>query len=112
MRGCRLLTLAVIFVLISGLCAVGAPVKWSAPMSAYPRQWQPTAPPPTYYNPYGYSYPYAGYGHGGYPGYGGYAGYGAYYQGYGQGYGQGYPQGGYAPNQSGYSNMHNNFYGR
>ena len=102
MRQCRLLILAMILVLVSGLCAMAAPVKWSAPMSAYPRPWQPTTPPPTTYNPYNYQYPYAGYG------YGGYAGYGAYYQ----GYGQNYQQGSYNPNQQGYGSMHNNFYGR
>lgn len=40
------------------------PVKWSAPMNEYPTQWNPTTAPPSYYNPYGYTYPYAGYGYG------------------------------------------------
>ena len=42
------------------------PVKWSAPMNDYPTQWNPTAAPPSYHNPYGYTYPYAGYGYGPY----------------------------------------------
>ncbi len=68
------------------------PIKWSAPMNQYPNAWSPTAPPPTYYNPYGYQYPYANYGYGN-PN--------AYY-GYGGNYGAGYYQGTYQqPQQSG-----------
>lgn len=40
------------------------PVKWSAPMNDYPTQWNPTAAPPSNYNPYGYHYPYGAYGYG------------------------------------------------
>lgn len=40
------------------------PVKWSAPMNAYPNPWTPTTAPPTQSNPYGYQYPYAAYGYG------------------------------------------------
>jgi len=48
-------------------------------MNEYPSSWYPTAPPPSYYNPYGYQYPYAGYGYG-YGGYGGGQYQGAYQQ--------------------------------
>ncbi len=58
------------------------PVKWSAPIHAYPKPWNPTQAPPTWNNPYGYNYPYARFGYGPYWG-------GGYYQG---GYPQGYPQ--------------------
>ncbi|MFC1834630.1 hypothetical protein ACFL2Q_07845 [Thermodesulfobacteriota bacterium] len=68
------------------------PVKWSAPMSAYPKQWSPTAPPPSYYNPYGYQYPYGAYGYGPQAAYGAYPGYGAY--------------GGHGYNQAAYSGRH------
>ncbi len=40
------------------------PIKWSAPMNEYPTQWNPTNAPPSYYNPYGYTYPYGAYGYG------------------------------------------------
>ncbi len=53
------------------------PIKWSVPMNEYPNPWYPTAPPPSYYNPYGYyQNPY---------GYHGYGGYGGGYQNYQQG---------------------------
>src|SRR5208283_3819179 len=73
------------------------PIKWSAPMNEYPNSWYPSAaPPPSYYNPYGNQYPYAGYGYG----YGGY--YGGNYQG-------AYQQ----PQQRGYSgNPYNYYYGQ
>ena len=45
-------------------CMAQDPVKWSAPMNDYPTQWSPTNAPPSYYNPYGYNYPYAAYGYG------------------------------------------------
>lgn len=45
-------------------CLAQDPVKWSAPMNQYPTQWNPTAQPPSYYNPYGYTYPYEAYGYG------------------------------------------------
>ncbi len=41
------------------------PVKWSAPLSAYPNPWAPTTPPPVYNNQYANQYPYWG-GYGGY----------------------------------------------
>jgi hypothetical protein len=45
------------------------PIKWSAPMSVYPRAWTPTpAPPPANYGNYGYN-SYYGFGHN-YMGYG------------------------------------------
>ncbi len=43
-----------------------SPVKWSAPMSHYPNPWNPTTPPPSANNPWGYNYPYAAYGYGPY----------------------------------------------
>lgn len=45
-------------------CIAQDPVKWSAPMNEYPTQWSPTSAPPSYHNPYGYTYPYAAYGYG------------------------------------------------
>jgi len=67
------------------------PIKWSAPMNHYPNQWAATAEPPSYHNPYGYRYPYAGYGYGAYGGYDthgfGSTGYAGYMQG-----NQGVPQ--------------------
>jgi len=63
------------------------PVKWSAPMQEYPNAWAPTAPPPSYNNPWGYQYPY-GYG---------YPPYWNYYQGANQAYRQSQPPAGYSP---------------
>ena len=85
-------------VIIGGIIALLSPwglalaqdtIKWSAPMNHYPNPWTPTAPPPSYFNPWGYQYPYAAYGYG--PYWGGY--YPNSYQGYGQ---RGY-QGGQNP---------------
>jgi hypothetical protein len=67
---------AVILISVILLCASAYgrdPIKWSAPMNEYPNSWYPTPAPPSYYNSYGYQYPYAGYGYGGY--------YGGQYQG-------------------------------
>jgi hypothetical protein len=86
--------LAAIALVILGLAFSGQafaqnPVKWSAPMNEYPNPWYPTAPPPSYYNPYGYyqnPYGYYGYGNRGYGGYyqqGGFSG-NPYYYYYGQ----------------------------
>ncbi|MGD9818761.1 MAG: hypothetical protein AB7V04_08665 [Desulfomonilaceae bacterium] len=76
-----------------GDCIAQDPVKWSAPMNEYPSPWSPTNAPPSYYNPYGYNYPYAAYGYGYYGNqyqggyganqYGGYTG-NPYYGYYGQ----------------------------
>ncbi len=96
-------------ILILSLSAwANEPIKWSAPMSAYPNQWAPTPQPPSYYNPYGYRYPYYGYGYGAYGGYDpygfgspGYAGYAGYMQG-----GQG------APGQNFSGNPYSSYYGR
>ncbi len=49
--------------------AQAQPIKWSAPMNMYPRQWTPTPPPPP--PNYGYYAPNSFYGFGGnYMGYG------------------------------------------
>ena len=72
-------------------------IKWSAPMQLYPNPWTPTAPPPSYYNPWGYQYPYAAYG------------YGAYYGGYSPNAYQGYSPGAY---QGGQNPAYNYYYGQ
>ncbi len=77
------------FLMIFGHAFAQNPIKWSAPMNEYPTPWYPTAPPPSYYNPYGYYQNPYGYGYGGYGGYqGGYQNYGfsgnPYYYYYGQ----------------------------
>lgn len=60
------------------------PIKWSAPMTMYPRAWAPTpAPPPSYYNPYGHYNPYQ-YGYG--QNHWGRQGYGNSYRNYGYGH--------------------------
>ena len=90
-----------ILVLVAGTWALANdPIKWSAPMTHYPNAWTPTPEPPSYYNPYGYRYPYAGYGYGPYDYYG-YGAAGAYPQGY-QGYMRSPRQGNYYGNPYGY----------
>lgn len=110
MRGNHILAVAAVLGLLCLCAPVSAqePVKWSAPMHLYPNPWTPTAPPPSFYNPYGYRYPYAAYGYGAYgynPG---------YYQGYSPGqYGgayQGRQPGQYQGGQSGAANQHYNYY--
>ncbi len=76
-------------ILIAGGASANDPIKWSAPMNAYPRQWTPTSPPPPQYHYPGYNYGYPGYGYG----HGWYGGYG--YPGYHGGGYAGYPPGGY-----------------
>ena len=60
--------------LVAGRAFAEDPIRWSAPMSAYPHRWTPSQPPPAYYNQYGNQYPYAGtwpgYGQAGYQPYG------------------------------------------
>jgi hypothetical protein len=77
---------AVCVLVLAGTGSIADPIKWSAPLSDYPTPWAPTPEPPNYYNPYGYRYPYGGYGYGAtdYYGYGGYGYMGGYpaYQGY------------------------------
>jgi hypothetical protein len=65
------------------------PVRWSAPLSAYPSPWTPTMPPPTPANQAGQS-PYWGYGYS--P-----AAYQPYSGSYPGGY-PAYPQGGFSGN--------------
>lgn len=93
-------------VIIGGIIALLSPwgvalaqdtIKWSAPMNHYPNPWTPTAPPPSYYNPWGYQYPYAAYG------------YGPYWGGYYSNAYQGYRQGGY---QRGQNPGYNYYYGQ
>ncbi len=97
---------AVIVISTFFLCAAAQgrdPIKWSAPMNEYPSSWYPTAPPPSYYNSYGYGYPYQ------YGGYGAY-GYGAY-----GGYSGGQYQGDYQQQQRGFSGNpynYNYYYGQ
>lgn len=81
------------------------PVKWSAPMSHYPTQWAPTAEPPRWHNPYGYRYPYYGYGYGPYDSYG-YGSYGSWGQ---AGHNQAYQT---APRQGYSGNPYSYYYGR
>jgi len=85
----RLLVMITVFTILavfsSLLVWASEPVKWSAPMNEYPTQWVPAPQPPSYYNMYGYRYPYAAYG--GYDVYG-YGTFGRYYGGY-PGYAQG-----------------------
>ena len=96
MRAQRALIAAIVAcVLVTiGSLSTADPVKWSAPMSAYPNQWVSSPEPPNYYNPYGYRYPYAGYGYGPHDYYGyGTQGYAAGYPGY-----SGYQQSGFSGN--------------
>jgi hypothetical protein len=79
----RVLFIVVLVVTVSSVLSAQSnaqePIKWSAPMSDYPRQWAPTTPPPqpTYsYGPWGYQYPSGAFGQGGYGGYGGQRAYG------------------------------------
>ena len=78
----------VLIILFSAAVAASEPLKWSAPMNQYPSQWYPSAPPPqNYNNPYGYQYPYSGYGYGNWGNYqGAYGGFSGnpYYNYYGQ----------------------------
>jgi hypothetical protein len=66
--------LLILLTIFAGGAFAEDPIRWSAPMSAYPNPWAPSQPPPAYYNQYGNQYPYAGtwpgYGHAGYQPYG------------------------------------------
>ena len=88
--------IAACMVVLIGSPSVADPLKWSAPLNAYPNQWVPTPEPPNpYNNPYAYGYyPYSGYGYGAqnYYGYGSY-GYAGGYQAY-----PGYQNGGFSGN--------------
>jgi hypothetical protein len=45
-----------------GWACADEPVKWSAPVSAYPNPWTPTTPPAAFHNQYANQYPrWAGY---------------------------------------------------
>ena len=76
MRRSAALVILILIVLtvVAGRAIAEDPIKWSAPMSAYPHPWTPSQPPPAYYNQYGNQYPYAsawpGYGQAAYPPYG------------------------------------------
>jgi hypothetical protein len=73
--------ITICLLVLTGSFSSADPIKWSAPMSAYPNRWVSSPEPPSYYNPYGYRYPYAEYGYGPYD----YYGYGT------QGYAAGQP---------------------
>lgn len=69
-RGFTLIVLVfVVAMAIPGIVCADDPIKWSAPLSAYPNQWTPTTPPPAYGSQYANQYPY-GYPYGGYQPYG------------------------------------------
>ena len=55
---------------LPGNAAADEPIKWSAPLSAYPNQWAPSAHVPAYNNQYATQYPYWN-GYGGYQPHGG-----------------------------------------
>lgn len=88
--------MSILLTLLAGQVFAQEPVKWSAPMSAYPNRWVPSqVPPPAYNNQYGNQNPYGGY----WPGYGyaGYPPYGNTNQGWNQQNPQ-YPQNGFSGN--------------
>ncbi|MBI5572056.1 MAG: hypothetical protein HY914_19085 [Desulfomonile tiedjei] len=64
----------ILLTVFAGRAVAEDPIRWSAPMSAYPHPWTPSQPPPAYYNQYGNHYPYPsawpGYGPAAYPAYG------------------------------------------
>jgi hypothetical protein len=64
--GRRFLLIALILavpLVLPGTGSAENPVRWSAPLNAYPHPWAPTTPPP---QPQGQAaqYPYWGYGYG------------------------------------------------
>jgi hypothetical protein len=42
---------------LHGIACANEPIKWSAPLSAYPNAWAQTTPPPAYVNQYANQYP-------------------------------------------------------
>jgi hypothetical protein len=62
-RGFALMVLALVAAMaLPGIATADEPIKWSAPLSAYPNPWTPTTPPPAVYgNQYANQYPYGGY---------------------------------------------------
>ena len=55
-----ILVVLVLALALPGLASANEPIKWSAPLSAYPNPWAPTTPPPAYVNQYANQYPLLG----------------------------------------------------
>ena len=60
-RAFTLIVLALVAaVTLPGMACADEPIKWSAPLSAYPNNWAPTTTPPAYVDQYANQHPYWG----------------------------------------------------